>query len=42
MLSKLMNDWGEAERKQTVQFDIELREYFKYIRNELSSFKEVC
>lgn len=36
-----MNDWGEAERKQTVQFDIELKEYFKYIRHEFVAFKEV-
>jgi len=41
MLSKLMNDWGEAEKKQTNLIDIELKEYFKYIKNEFVAFKDV-
>ena len=40
MLSKLMNDWGDAEKKQTVLIDRELKEYFRYIKNEFIAFKE--
>ncbi len=41
MLSKLMNDWGEAEKKQAVLIDVELKEYFRYIKNEFVAFKDV-
>jgi hypothetical protein len=41
MISKLMNDWGEAERKQSILIDVELKEYFKYIKNEYVAFKDV-
>jgi hypothetical protein len=36
-----MSDWGEAEKKQTGLFDVELKEYFKFIRHEFVSFKDV-
>ena len=41
MLSKLMNDWGESEKKQSILIDVELKEYFKYIKNEFISYKDV-
>ena len=41
MISKLMNDWGEAERKQSILIDVELKEYFKYIKNEFVAYKDV-
>jgi hypothetical protein len=41
MLSKLMNDWGESEKKQSLLIDVELKEYFKYIKNEFVAFKDV-
>ena len=41
MLSKLMNDWGDAEKKQSILIDVELKEYFKYIKDEFIGFKEV-
>jgi len=41
MLSKLMNDWGDAEKKQSILIDVELKEYFKYIKHEFIEFKEV-
>ena len=41
MLSKLMKDWGDAERKQSILIDVELKEYFRYIKNEFVEFKEV-
>ena len=40
MLSKLMNDWGDAERKQALLIDVELKEYFRYI-NELSKIYNI-
>ena len=36
-----MNDWGDAERKQALLIDIELKEYFRYIKNEFIAFKDV-
>ena len=41
MLSKLMNDWGDAEKKQSILVDVELKDYFRYIKNEFVEFKEV-
>jgi hypothetical protein len=41
MLSKLMNDWGDAEKKQSILIDIELREYFRYIKNEFVEMREL-
>lgn len=41
MLSTLMNDWGESYKKQSILIDVELKEYFKYIKNEFIAFKEV-
>lgn len=41
MLSKLMNDWGEAEKKQSMLINIELKEYFRYIKNEFVEFKDL-
>jgi hypothetical protein len=41
MLSKLMNDWGESEKKQSILIDVELKEYFRYIKNEFVELREL-
>jgi hypothetical protein len=41
MLGKLMTDWGDSYRNQSILIDTELKEYFKYIRNEYAAFREV-
>jgi hypothetical protein len=41
MLSKLMTDWSDSNQQQSVLIDIELKEYFKYIKNEFIALKEV-
>ncbi len=41
MLSKLMMDWSDSFKKQSILIDVELKEYFRFIRNELLSIKDV-
>ena len=41
MLGKLMTDWGDSFRKQSLLIDTELKEYFKYIRNEFVALRDV-
>lgn len=41
MLTKLMNDWGQSFHKQRDLIDIELRQYFAYIKKEFVAFKDV-
>ena len=41
MLSKLMLDWSDSFKKQSILIDVELKEYFRFIRNELLSMKDV-
>lgn len=39
VLSKLMSDWSESERKQSTLVALDIREYFKFIKNEFRSMK---
>jgi hypothetical protein len=41
MLSKLMSDWGDSFRKQAILIDVELKEYFKYMKKEFVEMKDV-
>ena len=36
-----MNDWGDTNRKQAILIDVELKEHFKYIKNEFTALKDV-
>ena len=39
--SKLMNDWYEMEKKTISILNIQIREYFRYIKNEFHSMEEL-
>jgi hypothetical protein len=41
MISKLLSSWGESMDKQTDLLNVEMKSYFKYIKDEFISFKEV-
>ena len=41
MLCKLMNDWSDSFKKQAILIDVDLKEYFKYIKKEFVSIKDV-
>jgi hypothetical protein len=36
-----MNDWGDSYKTQSVLIDIEIKEHFKYIKNEFTALREV-
>jgi hypothetical protein len=36
-----MNDWGDAEKKESILTEVELKEYFKYIKNEFGALKDL-
>ena len=40
-LSKLMNDWSEVEKKQSLILNIQLRENFRYCKKEYHSLEEL-
>lgn len=39
VLSKLMIDWGESQKKQSTIVALDIREYFKFLKNEFRSMK---
>ena len=41
ILSKVMDNWAEAEKQQMEILNINVREYFRYIKNEYHSMKEL-
>lgn len=41
MLGKIMRDWGGSYTKQAKLIDLEIREYFSFIKKEFQSFKDV-
>jgi len=41
ILSKVMQNWSEAEKQQMEILNINVREYFRYIKNEYHSMKEL-
>ena len=41
ILSKVMENWAEAEKQQIDILNINVREYFRYIKNEYHSMKEL-
>ena len=41
ILSKVMQNWAEAEKQQMDILNINVREYFRYIKNEYHSMKEL-
>ena len=41
ILSKVMQNWAEAEKEQMDILNINVREYFRYIKNEYHSMKEL-
>jgi uncharacterized protein YoxC len=40
-LSNLMNSWYEIEKRQSLFLNVQLREYFRYIKNEYHSLEEL-
>lgn len=36
-----MHDWSEAEKKQSILIDIDIKEYFKFVKKEFTSFKDL-
>jgi len=41
ILSKVMQSWSEAEKQQMDILNIDVREYFRYIKNEYHSMKDL-
>jgi hypothetical protein len=41
MLSKLMSSWGDSIQQQKKLLNEEIKGYFKYIKHEFISFKDV-
>lgn len=41
IMSKLMEDWAESEKRQASLINLDIREYFRYIKNEFRSMKEL-
>ena len=41
ILSKIMQDWSEANKRQKILMNEGIREYFRYIKNEFASLKEL-
>jgi hypothetical protein len=41
ILSKVMQNWSEVEKKQMEILNINVREYFRYIKNEYHSMKDL-
>ena len=41
ILSKVMQNWSEAEKQQMDILNIDVREYFRYIKNEYHSMKDL-
>ena len=41
VMSKLMQDWSESEKRQADLISIDIKEYFRYIKNEFISMKDL-
>ena len=41
IMSKLMEDWSEIEKSQMKVININIREYFRYVKNEFNGLKEM-
>ena len=41
IMSKLMKGWADSEKRQVELLNLEIREYFKYIKNEFRAMKEL-
>lgn len=39
-MSTVMDKWSQAQKQQAVIISIDIREYFKYIKNEYRTLKE--
>ena len=42
ILSKIMQDWSETNKRQKILINEGIREYFRYIKNELVSLKDLA
>ena len=42
IMSKLMDDWSEIQKTQTKVINVNIREYFRYVKNEFNGLKEMC
>ena len=40
-LNKLMNDWSDIEKKSASILNIQIREHFRYIKNEFNSLEQL-
>ncbi len=40
-LNKLMNDWSDIEKKTASILNIQIREHFRYIKNEFNSLEQL-
>ena len=41
IMSKLMEDWSEIQKSQMKVINIDIREYFRYVKNEFNGLKEM-
>ena len=41
IMSKLMDDWAEIEKAQLRVINVNIREYFRYVKNEFNGLKEM-
>ena len=41
IMSKLMDDWSEIQKTQTKVINVNIREYFRYVKNEFNGLKEM-
>ena len=42
IMSKLMEDWSEIQKSQMNVINIDIREYFRYVKNEFNGLKEMA
>lgn len=42
ILSKIMQDWSETNKRQKILVNEDIREYFRYIKNEFVSMKDLA
>ncbi|MCQ2820670.1 MAG: hypothetical protein MJ252_25675 [archaeon] len=41
IMTKLMQDWSDSEKRQADLINIDLKEYFRYVKNEFISMKDL-
>ena len=42
IMSQMMNEWGNIQNQQTIILNENIREYFRYVKNEFNSLKDMA